>query len=225
MTLKAVLFDFDDTLIDVSASRQERARRAHTRLREEGIAVSWGAFWHVINELDEGGFYSKGMPGAIRELGLHSTELGQECVGLWFFQGAEDLLAISPGCTAALDVLSARYRLGVVTNGPAETQRHKFDHTGLHDYFELFLPSGEAGVHKPDPQILRIALDRLGLQPHEAVFIGDHLDLDVICALDAGVRAIWYNPRRRRSHYPYIVPDAVIHGLDELPDLIEKLSD
>ena len=221
MTIKAVLFDLDDTLIDSSRSREERALRAHRRLRAEGVVVAWPAFWRSINSLDEGGFYSKGVEGAIRDLGLHATALGDECVGLWRFIGAEDLLTHSTGCTDALDVLKARYRLGVVTNGPAEAQRHKFRHTGLEDYFELFLPSGEVGVGKPDPQILRIALDRLGLQPHEAVFVGDHLDLDVICAHGAGMRGILYNPGNRRPPDPDIVPDGMVKGLDELPGLLE----
>ena len=114
--------------------------------------------------------------------------------------------------------------LGVVTNGPAETQRHKYEHTGLQDYFELFLPSGEVGIHKPDPRILRIALDRLGLQPHEALFIGDHLDLDVVCAQDAGMRGILYNPGHRRARDRYIVPDAVVQRLEELPAVLERLE-
>ena len=221
MTIKAVLFDFDDTLVDVAASREERARRAYRRLCDEGVAVSWRAFWHTINSLAEDGFYRRGIEGAMQDLGLASTPLGDECAGLWFFRGAEDLLTLSGGCTDVLDVLKARYRLGVVTNGPETTQRHKFEHTSLQDYFELFLPSGEVGIHKPDPQILRIALDRLGLEPHEAVFVGDHLDLDVICAHDAGMRGILYNPGRRRARDPFIVPDAMIESLDELPGVLE----
>jgi putative hydrolase of the HAD superfamily len=220
--LKAVLFDLDDTLLDTGSSREERARRAYHRLRAEGIQVGWGAFWRNVNSLDEGGFYSKGVEGAIRDLGLHATELGEECAGLWRFIGAEDLLAHSPGCTAVLDALKSSYRLGVITNGPAEAQRHKFEHAGLEDYFEVFLPSGEIGIHKPDPEIFLVALERMDLAPHEAVFIGDHLDLDVIGAQRAGMRGILYNPGHRRHRDPYITPDAVIRHLEELPAVLER---
>jgi 2-haloalkanoic acid dehalogenase type II len=224
MALKAVLFDFDDTLIDVSASRQERAMRAHRRLREHGVEVGWSAFWHSINALDESGFYRRGMEPVIRDLGLHTTALGNECVDYWVFRGAEDLLALSPGCTDMLEVLSKRYRLGIVTNGPADSQHHKFEHTGLARYFELFLSSGEAGVHKPDPEIFRIALERLDVSPKEAVFIGDHLDLDVIGAQRAGMKAIWYSGAGKRPDDPFIVPDATIRRLEELPAALERLN-
>jgi putative hydrolase of the HAD superfamily len=223
-TIKAVLFDFDDTLIDVTASREERARRAYRRLRAEGVNVSWGAFWRSINDLDEGGFYRRGMEAAVRDLGLHGTALGDECTGFWVFRGAEELLALSTGCTDLLDVLHERYRLGVITNGPSATQRHKFEHTGLQDYFELFLPSGEVGVHKPEPEIFRIALERMQLEPSEAVFVGDHLDLDIIGAQRAGMRGVLYNPGNRRMRDPYITPDAVIRSLDELPGVLEALA-
>lgn len=222
--IKAVLFDFDDTLIDVSASRRERALRAYRRLQEEGIRVSWDAFWYAINDLDEGGFYRRGMAAAMRDLGLEKTPLGEECEGFWYFRGAEDLLTLSTGCPDVLDVLKSRYRLGVVTNGREDIQRHKFAHTGLQDYFELFLPSGEAGVEKPDPEILHIALRRLKLHPEEAVFIGDHLDLDVICAHRAGMPGLWYNPHGRHHHHPGIVPDAVVHRLEDLPSILETLE-
>ena len=221
--IKAVLFDFDDTLIDVTASRHERARRAHTRLREHGVNVSWSAFWHSINALDESGFYRRGMEPVIRDLGLDTTALGNECVGYWVFRGAEDLLMLSPGCRDMLDVLRVRYRLGIVTNGPAESQRHKFEHTGLQKYFEFFLPSGEVGVEKPAPEIFRIALERLDLVPDEAVFVGDHLDLDIIGAQRAGMKAIWYSGAAKRPDDPFIIPDATIHRLEDLPALLETL--
>lgn len=224
MTIKAVLFDLDDTLLDTSSSRLERAQRAHKRLLEHGINVRWSAFWYTINDLDAGGFYSKGMIGAIRELGLTGTDLGDECIGYWAFQGTEDLIALSPGCTDCLESLHGRYQLGVVTNGPEDFQKHKFAYTGLEKYFDLFLPSGAAGVQKPDPRILRMALERLGVLPNEAVFIGDHLDLDVICALDAGVRSIWYNPKFRPHEFPHIIPDATVRRLQDLPNLLEKLE-
>jgi putative hydrolase of the HAD superfamily len=223
--IRAVLFDLDDTLIDVTKSRQERAQRALTRLRSEGVKVGWGTFWNSINDLDEGGFYRRGMGRAIEDLGLHETPLGNECVGLWSFKGAEDLLTLSVGCADTLELLKPRYRLGVVTNGPMDTQRHKLEHAGLQDYFELFLPSGEVGVHKPDPQILQIALRRLGLRPYEAVFVGDHLDLDVICAHRAGMRGILYNPGLRRPRHPSIEPDAMIRSFDELAGVLEKWAD
>ena len=210
MNIKAVLFDFDDTLIDVSASREERMRRAYQRLTDEGIEVRWNHFRHSINAPDEGGWFRRGMERAVEDLGVQATALGDECIDLWRFRGAEDLLSLSPGCTEVLALLRARYRLGVVTNGPADSQRHKFEHSGLQDYFEVFLPSGEVGVQKPDPEIFHIALKRMGLNSDEAVFVGDHLDLDVIGAQDAGMRGILYNPGYRRARDPYISPDAVI---------------
>ena len=163
------------------------------------------------------------MPPVIRDLGLESTALGRECIDLWFFKGCEDLVTLSSGCTGLLDELRQRYRLGVITNGPAEVQQHKFDHTGVSEYFEMFLPSGEVGVEKPDPRIFHIALDRLGLAPREAIFVGDHLDLDVMGAQRAGMKAVWYNPQRWPSEFPHIVPDAEIGRLQDLMAVLTRL--
>lgn len=220
MTLRAVLFDFDDTLCDVSISREERARRAYERVVAAGYTVNWRRFWHAINALDVDGFYRRGMEGVIRDLGLEETPLGRECIGLWAFRGAEDLIHVREGCIETLQVLSGRYRLGVITNGPEAGQRHKFEAAGLQDHFELFLTSGAAGVLKPDPAIFHQALSRMNLQPSEAVYIGDHLDLDVIGAQDAGMRAIWFDPGNRHR-FRHIVPDATIRRLADLPAVLK----
>ena len=224
MAIKAVLFDFDDTLIDTSASREERIRRAYDRLHAEGIPVAWNTLWHAINDLDEDGFYRRGMEGAMDDLRLTGTTLGDECIGLWRFEGAEDLIVPSDGCIGCLEALTPHYRLGVLTNGPEASQKHKFAHSGLSEYFQFFLPSGEAGVQKPDPAFYHIALDRMGVTPAEAVFVGDHLDLDITGAHQAGMPGILYNPDNRRRPDPYIVPDAVLRHFGELPGVIERLA-
>jgi putative hydrolase of the HAD superfamily len=223
MTLKAVLFDFDDTLVDTSGSREERARRAHRRLLDDGHEVAWSPFWRSVNALAGDG-YRRGMTPVMRDLGLEGTALGRECIDLWFFKGCEDLVSLSQGCFDLLDDLRHTYRLGIITNGPADVQSHKFDHTGLSEYFELFLPSGELGIHKPDPRIFHVALERLGIGPHEAVFIGDHLDLDVTGAQRAGLPAVWYNPNRWQSEHPLVVPEAEISRLADLPGVLSKLG-
>jgi putative hydrolase of the HAD superfamily len=57
--------------------------------------------------------------------------------------------------------------------------------------------SQEIGAAKPDPRLFRLALDRAGCAPEEAVHVGDSWEQDYLGALGAGVRAIWLNRRGR----------------------------
>ena len=67
-------------------------------------------------------------------------------------------------------------------------------HLGLAKDLEFVIDSSKVGVEKPDPRIFRIALDRAGLQPHEAVYVGDLYSIDVVGARAAGMHAILMDP-------------------------------
>jgi putative hydrolase of the HAD superfamily len=94
-----------------------------------------------------------------------------------------------------LNELRQRYRLAVVSN---------FDYTptalgilreaGIVDYFETIVVSDAVGWRKPAPTIFRQTLDRMGLAPAEALFVGDRADIDVAGARAIGMDAAWLNP-------------------------------
>src|SRR2546423_15622480 len=61
---------------------------------------------------------------------------------------------------------------------------------------EFVLDSSAIGVEKPDPRIFRMALERSGLAPDEAVYIGDIYSIDVVGARAAGMQAVLLDPGR-----------------------------
>jgi putative hydrolase of the HAD superfamily len=65
---------------------------------------------------------------------------------------------------------------------------------GLLDAFEFVIDSGEVGVEKPDPRIFQIALDRLGVSPAAALYVGDLYEVDVVGARAAGLDVVLLDP-------------------------------
>jgi putative hydrolase of the HAD superfamily len=93
------------------------------------------------------------------------------------------------GATTLLRGLRDRgVKRGLITNGQP-TQRVKVEAMRLTSLLEVMVISEEVGMKKPDPRIFRMALERLGVDASEAVFVGDNLELDI-----AGMRAVWLNP-------------------------------
>ncbi len=84
---------------------------------------------------------------------------------------------------------TAGYRLAIVSNWSGALA-DVLDELGLTEYFEQIVISEVEGVSKPDPRIIKIALERMAVSPDEAVYVGDH-PYDVLCAKEAGVDAIW----------------------------------
>jgi len=56
------------------------------------------------------------------------------------------------------------------------------------------LDSFVVGLRKPDPAIFRLALERLGLDPREAVYVGDSYGHDALPALALGLGAVLVDP-------------------------------
>lgn len=123
---------------------------------------------------------------------------------------------------AALPALRAWYRLGIVTNGPAELQDEKVRAVHLDD-FEVVVISGVLGVGKPSPRPFLAALERLGASASETVMVGDSLGRDVRGANAAGLRTIWLNRWGAVPAAAEPAPAAVISDLTQLPAALDAL--
>lgn len=101
---------------------------------------------------------------------------------------------VPEGVPEALDrARAAGLRLGVVSNSEG-TLAKLLDGLGLGTRLSFVLDSTLEGVSKPDPEIFRRALTRLGVAPHEAVYAGDIPDVDVAGARAAGMHAVLVDP-------------------------------
>ncbi|MBR3738324.1 MAG: HAD-IA family hydrolase [Eubacterium sp.] len=98
---------------------------------------------------------------------------------------------------------------GAVTNGPSYLQNHKMDTSGLREFCDIVVVSGDVGVHKPDPELFRYTAKLLSLKPEECIYVGDHPINDIKGALDAGMKAIrmnfgWFKGQDLRPDVPVI---------------------
>ena len=95
------------------------------------------------------------------------------------------------GVFETLEALKARgIRLGVVSNHK-RTLPAVLEALGLAKYFETIVVSEIVGLEKPDPEILRFAMDELQMKDAEkCLYVGDH-PFDVLCAKKAGMHCAW----------------------------------
>jgi HAD superfamily hydrolase (TIGR01509 family) len=95
---------------------------------------------------------------------------------------------------------------------------------GLDRFIDFVLPSGAVGVAKPDPAFFRMALDRAGVRPDEALMVGDSYRADVRGAWGAGMDAVWLDRREgirlTPDGEPVPTDVRVIGSLDELPPIV-----
>jgi len=89
-------------------------------------------------------------------------------------------------------------KLGIVGNHwpePAWLVRKEIEEFGVAERVDTIVLAGEVGVRKPDPAIFLKALSNLGVEPYDAMFVGDKLDSDIRGAAEVGmvtVQALWF---------------------------------
>ncbi len=84
--------------------------------------------------------------------------------------------------------------LGVISNTEDGRLLDSLEAAGLGGRFDVTIDSHVVGLKKPDPAVFRLALERLGVEAREAVFVGDSYAHDALAARAAGMRAVLLDP-------------------------------
>lgn len=128
-----------------------------------------------------------------------------------------------PEAAELLQELGKRFRLALITNGPADLQRDKLRVSGLARFFEQPLISGELGFGKPDRRIFELALQRLGVEASRALMIGDNPERDIAGARSAGMGTVWIMTKQEAEPAP-VYGDYQVRSLTELRQLLAAIS-
>lgn len=204
--LRAVVFDYGHTLLDVRWDADARARGELRLLHELGdpvpperlrpaldrrIAAAEASFPNA--EID----YPEVLSAALRDLGVPAAPDRLAAAIRAEVLGGEPRV-LHPGALALLDELHAlRLRLGVVSNtpDPPELVLELIAADGVGGRVDAIVLSSQLGVRKPDPAVYRELLVRLGVAAAKVLFVGDRVEQDVAGPRAAGMRtclATWF---------------------------------
>jgi putative hydrolase of the HAD superfamily len=261
MSVKAVFFDLDDTLVvdevvsrealmataaravethGAEAERFVRDARRHAKTLWQagpsfafcrGIGISafeclWGKFEGDTPDLRQLREWSRAyreqvFDATLRDQMIESPEGGHDLAET-FSRERRKLQRLMPDARETLTRLSAKYTLALLTNGAPDLQREKIAASGLSGFFKAIAVSGEHGIGKPRPEIFHRLAAEAGVEPAEAVMVGNSLERDIAGAHNAGMVSIWIKVAGSEEHHP-VEPHHTIVGLAELPAVLEKL--
>lgn len=189
-TLRAVIFDLDDTLYPERDYVLSGFRAvAQWAQRELGVCYDEGYARFVR-------LYGEGVRGTtfnqwLREAGFPEEPWVAEMVRVYRCHQPD----IQPfECVPALlERLGQRYDLGLISDGYLQVQQKKWRALGLEAHFAAVVFSDEGGREcwKPSTWPYRQALQRLGCSPDEAVYVGDNLLKDFAGANQLGMGTIY----------------------------------
>ena len=157
---------------------------------------------------------------ALAEQGISNDELAAE-LGVLFAGRRRELQDPLPGAEQVLHKLrSAGLRIGLLTNGAPDLQREKIEASGLGMHFDAAVVSGEIGTGKPEPEIFRHLLEKLGVAPAESLMVGNSLARDIVGAKRAGLSSCWIALEGEEEPVGLVEPDYTIRSLGELPRIV-----
>lgn len=134
----------------------------------------------------------------------------------WFCQGASDHLTRN---REWLKKLRNDYKLGVISNNFGNT-RGWCDEYNLTSLFEVIIDSTVFGKIKPDPSIFQAALSELGVNPEEAIYVGDSYTADMVGAKRVGMWTAWMVGNQPKECLDLSVVDIQLTHLHELTDFL-----
>ncbi len=190
MTIRAIIFDFGSVLVQMgdAAPRQALAEQLGVPLKElyRLIFDSEPAVRAMVGELT----IEQHWQAVGAALGVPPAELPAVRAQFW----AAD--RVNHELVAYIRTLRPQYKLGLLSNAWGDLRQVMGERFGFDGLFDDLVISAEVGLAKPDPRIFRLAVERLGVQPDEAIFVDDVL-ANVEAARGVGLQAIHYlnNPQ------------------------------
>ncbi|MFZ6032657.1 MULTISPECIES: HAD family hydrolase [unclassified Melioribacter] len=122
-----------------------------------------------------------------------------------------------------LNQLSNEYLLALISNyyGNIEIVLKELS---IKKYFAFIVDSAVIGFRKPDPKIFQFALNELGVNPNNAVMIGDSYNNDIVPAKLIGCKTIWINNRGWNEQNENDKADFIIKSFKELPEILKTIN-
>ena len=177
--IRAVIFDLWETLIDWDREAAEAMVAHVSEVAGDGFAERWS---RSANR------YTAPIRTALVEVGVPADVLDEVCgIRRDYLRRA---LVPRPGAVATLRTLRERgVLIGLITvcSEDIETLWPESEFAGLFDA-EIF--SSQIGFSKPDPRIYEACCAALGVEAHEAVFVGDGANDELAGARRVGMQAI-----------------------------------
>lgn len=124
------------------------------------------------------------------------------------------------------ELVSHGFLLGLAANQPAYALE-ELERAGLLHYFRHRGVSATEGFRKPDVRLFLAACNGLGVEPREAIMVGDRVDNDICPAKTLGMQTILFRTGRHREQQPRSweeVADAEVHDADGLRAAIDELT-
>lgn len=198
--INTILFDYDGTIMNTNQVIIESWQYTFRTVEGKERSVD-----SIISTFGEPLFKTMA-----KQLPQITVEEGVKIYRSYMRDHYKDMITPFPGMVELIGKLKDRkYSLGLVTSRTGDTVYDGLEKYNLISYFDCIVSCDDTDKHKPDPEPLFIAMNKLSADPTESIMLGDSM-FDIQCARNAGVKSVLVG-------WQISVPEEVINGPDR-PD-------
>jgi putative hydrolase of the HAD superfamily len=229
--IKAVLFDFGQTLVDSAEGFRKAEKEAEVKIFEHLGLESWPEFlsnyrrfrqdFHANSNFSRKAFWQEVYWHYNRSLDPEFLLKAERD----YWKTVKSKTRLFSETEAVLEQLASEYRLALITNtqGQEASEEHRLTlFPDLKSFFEVIIVAGEAGVPaKPNRVPFLICLKKLGIGPAEAIYVGDDWRIDICGAKEVGIQPVWLQHHSVSRKWPSVETSVpVITSLEQLLDKV-----
>jgi len=221
-----LLFDADGTLYDFEKAEKSALADTFTQLgfsyQDDYLQTYKSINTKIWQDFEQGKITPKEIKTKRFELLLEKIELSHDSTefGKRYLDNLGNGVFLIEGAEKLIKDLSSKFRIGLITNGLQKVQRSRLAQSVLGDYFEQIFISEEIGTAKPDPEIFRVAFDKMdNPDKSEVLIIGDSLTSDIKGGNNFNIDTCWYNPAGHKADEEYEI-NYEICNLNELYEVV-----
>jgi HAD superfamily hydrolase (TIGR02253 family) len=223
--VKAILFDLDNTLIDFMKMKRASCDAALSAMISAGLKINKAEATRKLFELyDKHGIeYNHIFQEFIKSV---ENELDYRMLakGIFAYRTMQTgLVEPYPGVVQTLLKLREKgLKLAIVTDAPKLKAWLRLVEMRLDSFFDVVVCYEDTHEHKPNKKPFLLALDRLGIRPKDALFVGDWPERDVLGARKLGIKTVFAQYGYSFPKKPSVKADYAIKNFEELLKVVKK---
>ncbi len=216
MMIKAIIFDFGQTLVDSAdgfkAAEKIAKEKVFLSLFPHADDDQWQIFLMEYRQIRKS-FHAKSNFSRFaiwqavydRFNGkADSKKLTQMETEYW--ELVQSKTTPFPETISVLEKLAKQFKLGIITNtqGQKTSRTHRITlFPGIEKFFETIIVAGESGMPaKPDPKSFLLCLEKMNIKACQAIYVGDDFQKDVLGAGSVGMNPVWLKHSLVKRSWP-----------------------
>jgi len=192
--IKLIIFDLDNTLTDFVKMKDRAIEAAVQAMIDAGLMFSPERIRSEIYRIydEEGIEYQKVFNKLLLSL-LGRIDYKILAAGIVGYRRAREAsLVLYPHVKVTLiELIKRGLKLAVVSDAPRQEAWLRLCYLQLHHIFDTVITYDDTGEYKPSPAPFKKVLEILGVEPSEAIMVGDWPERDIVGAAELGIRTVF----------------------------------